>query len=263
MNHRKSRSGKKSTGFSKRSSPSPRHKFDTVLFGKHTIFQALKNQQRQFHQLFLTRNLRDELATEIEARNLTPQVLNREDLNALFDQPVVHQGIVADVAPLPMMDLDELDGQTPVLLLDQVTDPHNVGAILRSASVFGAGALVMTRRNSPQLGGVLAKSASGALEHVPVILVPNLGRALDQLGHMGYWRIGLDGAGEQKIEDSVSVSKLAIVLGAEGKGLRRLTREHCDCLCAISTSGNLSSLNVSNAAAVALHVIQQSADVSQ
>ena len=260
MKNRKSRSGSKSTGFTRRSQPTRRHKFDTVLFGKHTVFHALNNQDRQFHQLFLTHNLKEEFAQLIEARNLTPNILDREGLNALFDQPTVHQGIVADVAPLPMMELDELSGQSPIILLDQVTDPHNVGAILRSASVFGARALVMTRRNSPQLGGVLAKSASGALEHVPVILVPNLGRALDQLGHMDYWRIGLDGTGEQNIESSLSMSKLAIVLGAEGKGLRRLTREHCDCLCAISTSGKLSSLNVSNAAAVALHVIQQSSD---
>jgi 23S rRNA (guanosine2251-2'-O)-methyltransferase len=159
-----------------------------------------------------------------------------------------------DALPEPRWeDLARASNGRPLIVLDQVTDPHNVGAVLRSSAVFGASGLVMTRRHSPPLNGVLAKSASGALELVPVALVANLARALDELKSAGFTIVGLDGAAEQAIEDLDWSSPTAVVMGSEGKGLRELTRKTCDKLVHISTDGPVASLNVSNAAAIALY----------
>ncbi len=165
----------------------------------------------------------------------------------------MHQGIALDVEPLPPVALDEIDDAAMLLVLDQVTDPHNVGAALRSAAAFGASGLVMTERHSPPLHGVLAKSASGALDLVPVILVKNLAQSLAELGERGFLRVGLAEQGSEALETASLTRPLALVLGAEGRGLRQLTRTHCDLVCRISTHSALASLNVSNAAAVALH----------
>ncbi len=174
----------------------------------------------------------------------------------------MHQGIAAHIHPLAEISLGDLPVDQPVVVLDQVTDPHNVGAILRSAAVFNASALIMTRRNSPPVTGVLAKSACGALEHVQIVYVGNLSQALVELGKIGFWRIGLAGEATQALEDSTSISgkngPVALVLGAEDKGLRRLTKEQCEEVCHITTRGQLSSLNVSNAAAIGLHIISRS-----
>lgn len=233
-----------------------------LIFGVHAAESALRNPARVIRQVFVTENGENRLKDAVAARNgdggLKLNEVTPRDLDRRLGADTVHQGILLECDPLPEPSLEELadlpDASGPLLVLDQVTDPHNVGAILRSAAVFGAQGLMMTRRHSPPLGGVLAKSASGALEHVPIILVPNLARALDELGSLAYFRVGLDGTGQKTIEEAPLGGRVALVLGAEGRGLRQLTREHCDVLARISGSGPLASLNVSNAAAVTLHL---------
>jgi 23S rRNA (guanosine2251-2'-O)-methyltransferase len=189
---------------------------------------------------------------------VTSEILTGEEIAAILPPGAVHQGVALKVSALPDLSVDEACEDTTVaVVLDQVTDPHNFGAILRSAAVFGAGALVTTDRNSPPLGGVLAKAASGALEKVKVAKVTNLVRALEELKELGFEVIGLDGEGEVSLPEFKTGPKIALVLGAEGSGLRRLTREHCDILARLPASGEMKSLNVSNAAAVALYELSR------
>ena len=227
------------------------------LFGMHAVEAALKNPARKIKRLVLTENAERRL---IEQMGALPHAVERaepRDLDKILGADTVHQGAMLETEDLPEPDFVELAENAngrPLLVLDQVTDPHNVGAILRSAAVFGAAGLVMTRRNSPPLNGVLAKSASGALELVPVALVGNLSQTLQELKDAGFRLIGLDGTADAAIEDiDWSSRPIALVMGAEGKGLRELTQKNCDLLVKITTDGPIASLNVSNAAAVALH----------
>ena len=164
----------------------------------------------------------------------------------------MHQGVLLEARPLVPIDLSELPPDGLVVVLDQVTDPHNVGAILRTAAAFAVDALVTTERHSPEFSGALAKSASGGLEHVPICVVTNLARALAEMGDMGYLRIGLDSEAPDQLDQIPLSRPLALVLGAEGKGLRRLSRERCDGLASLDLPGAIKSLNISNACAVAL-----------
>ncbi|MGH1351299.1 MAG: 23S rRNA (guanosine(2251)-2'-O)-methyltransferase RlmB [Methyloligellaceae bacterium] len=232
--------------------PRPSDKF---IYGMHSVQAALENPDRVIHRVRASRNAAIKLQSFLGERKISADVVDIKELDKVLGPDVVHQGVLLEVDPLPLLELDELDGRSPILVLDQVTDPHNVGAIIRSAAAFGVGALVMTARNSPPLAGVLAKTASGGLEHVPVCLVGNLSRALEELGQAGYWRLGLDGEGEACLEDIEHTGPTALVLGAEGKGLRRLSKENCDQIVRIKTASSLRSLNVSNAAAVALHSV--------
>jgi 23S rRNA (guanosine2251-2'-O)-methyltransferase len=224
-----------------------------VLYGLHAVEAALANPRRAVLRLFATENAANRLKPSIEARKLTPIDASPKDLDRLLGADTVHQGVALETEPLPPASLDEIDPSGILLVLDQVTDPQNVGAALRSAAAFGASGLVLTERHSPPLSGTLAKAASGALDIVPVVLVKNLARALDELGERGYLRVGLAEETKDALETLPLIRPLAIVLGAEGKGLRHLTRESCDRLCRISTHSALASLNVSNAAAIALH----------
>ena len=230
-----------------------------LIWGMHPVEAALANPARRILELWLTENAGHRLAAAIAARGLTPEIVSPKDLDRRLGADTVHQGALLEVEPLPMVDLDRLAANAaskgPLIVLDQVTDPHNVGAILRSAAVFGASGLVMTERHSPPLGGALAKAASGALELVPIALVGNLSRALAALADAGVVTIGLDGEAPGLLEDAALDGAVAIVLGAEGKGLRRLTRATCAQLGSIAASGPIGSLNVSNAAAVALHLV--------
>jgi 23S rRNA (guanosine2251-2'-O)-methyltransferase len=228
----------------------------TLIYGIHAVEAALANARRTIGRLYLTDNAERRLHQVLQARGLAHERVLPKDLDRRLGSDTVHQGALIETEPLPEPSLEtiaEACGGRPVVALDQVTDPHNVGAILRSAAVFGASGLMMTRRHSPPLDGTLAKSASGALEHVPIVLVQNLARALAELKTHHFTVIGLDGEATENLEALDWPERAALVLGAEGKGLRQLTRESCDRLCRIGTDGPIASLNVSNAAAVALH----------
>jgi 23S rRNA (guanosine2251-2'-O)-methyltransferase len=224
-----------------------------ILFGLHAVEAALSNPNRPALRLLATENAAHRLAPLIAKRKVTPEPVIPKDLDRLLGPDTVHQGVALEVGPLPPAGLDDPDPNGILLVLDQVTDPQNVGAALRSAAAFGAAGLVLTERHSPPLAGVLAKAASGALDLVPVVLVKNLAQALTELGERGVLRIGLAEEADAALEDTPLTRPLALVLGAEGKGLRQLTRERCDSLCRISTVSALASLNVSNAAAIAMH----------
>jgi 23S rRNA (guanosine2251-2'-O)-methyltransferase len=228
------------------------------LFGIHAVEAALRNPRRTIRRVLATENAARRLAEILSARKLEPEPASPRDLDNMLGADTVHQGVLLEAEHLPEPSLDDIaqraEAGGPLIILDHVTDPHNVGAILRSAAAFGAAGLVMTRRHSPPLGGALAKSASGALDLVPILLVQNLARTLLDLKSCGFVVLGLDGAADARLEDEAFSTRAAIVLGAEGKGLRELTGETCDRLVRISTPGTLASLNVSNAAAIALHV---------
>ncbi|MFN4355114.1 23S rRNA (guanosine(2251)-2'-O)-methyltransferase RlmB [Parvibaculum sp.] len=227
---------------------------DAYLYGFHAVLAALSNPERDPERLIMTRNAEAELARQGLRPNIQPEIMDGEALSALLPAGAVHQGIALKTSPLPDLDVfDACEGASRIVVLDQVTDPHNFGAILRSAAVFGAEALVTTERNSPVLGGALAKAASGGLEKVKIARIANLIRAIEELKELGFEVIGLDGEGEMSLPEMNLSPKVALVLGAEGAGLRRLTREHCDLLARLPAAGDMKSLNVSNAAAVALY----------
>lgn len=227
------------------------------LYGTHAVLAALANPHRKVKSLLATTAAAQDLPAGTRP---APQLVEASALSQRLPPGAVHQGLALLAAPLPELALDEVcvdpAPDALVVLLDQVTDPHNVGAILRSAAAFGARALVVTDRHAPNVTGVLAKAASGALEQVPMVRVVNLARALDELGELGYWRVGLDSEASQPLNSVTPDGPVALVLGAEGPGLRRLTRERCDALVRLPTAGPIASLNVSNAAAVALYALR-------
>ena len=226
------------------------------LYGLHAVEAALQNPRRTVTRLLMTENAENRLASALAGR--TPERVSPRDLDRMLGPDTVHQGVLIETEPLLEPTLGDIaanaDAGGPIVVLDQVTDPHNVGAILRSCAVFGASGLVMTRRHSPPLDATLAKSASGALELVPIALEQNLARCIAELKELAFTTIGLDDDADDLLEEEPFAGRIALVLGAEGKGLRELTQKSCDRLCRISTAGPIASLNVSNAAAVALHL---------
>ena len=224
------------------------------LYGLHTVRAALDNPRRRISRMLVTRNAAERLGISDPAALPFPaELVEPKEIDRLTGSEAVHQGVVIEAEPLKPKRLDAL-GETPlVLVLDQVTDPHNVGAIMRSAVAFGAGALITTTRHSPTESGVLAKSASGALEHIDHIEVGNLAQAIETLHEAGFQTIGLDSEGPADLEATFSGKRIALVLGSEGKGLRQKTRETVTALARLDMPGAIRSLNVSNAAAVALY----------
>ncbi|GAA4766463.1 23S rRNA (guanosine(2251)-2'-O)-methyltransferase RlmB [Novosphingobium ginsenosidimutans] len=227
------------------------------LWGRHAVEAALKNPERNHRKLWATRegvaSLDGELPPDFPVEYAQPA-----DLARLVARDAPHQGLVLDCDALEDRFLDEVmqgDPARPLVVLDQVTDPHNVGAIMRSAAAFNAAAIVTQDRHSPPESGTLAKSASGALEVVPWVRVVNLARALEEMAEAGYWRIGLDGEGKATLGEALPAGPVALVLGAEGDGMRHNITQHCDAIARLPMSGAVESLNVSNAAAIALYAL--------
>ena len=224
------------------------------FWGKHAVAAALDNPGRKVLRAWATR----EAAGFMQfPKDVAVTLAEAPDLARLVPGDAPHQGVVVEVEPLDEVWLDglisEAEEQAVLLVLDQVTDPHNVGAILRSAAAFGAVGIVTQDRHSPPESGVVAKAASGALERVPWARVVNLARALEDIAEAGFWRIGLTGDADTDLKEALGPQRVALVLGAEGAGLRPNTREHCDALARLPISNAVESLNVSNAAAVALY----------
>ena len=228
-----------------------------LLYGWHPVTAALANPARRIRRLLATENALRRLADDGIVLPLTPELVRPDALDARLTPDAVHQGLLAEADPLPSPDIDELDPTGIVLVLDQITDPHNVGAILRTAAAFAVAAIVTTARHSPQATGVLAKAASGALEHVPIVTVQNLARGLSALKERGFFTVGLDSGAPDELTTVGLRAPLALVLGAEGKGLRQLTAATCDRLARLDLPGAIKSLNVSNAAALALYIARQ------
>jgi 23S rRNA (guanosine2251-2'-O)-methyltransferase len=235
------------------------------LFGLHAVRDALANPARGRRRLVLTPNAAERLGEAVALSGMTPEIADPRRFPAPLDPQSVHQGAALEVLPLDWGSVSEVcapQGEAPlVLLLDRVTDPHNVGAVLRSAEVFGARAVIAPRRHAAPETGALAKSASGALERQPYLRVPNLANAIGTLSEMGYAVVGLDGAADVELAPALggfAARPLALALGAEGPGLRELTGKLCDRMARIPAAGGFGSLNVSNAAAVALYAAAMS-----
>ncbi|MBB5754263.1 TrmH family RNA methyltransferase [Prosthecomicrobium pneumaticum] len=239
--------------------PGDRRPDQLFLYGIHPVAAALANPRRKILRLAATKNALDRLVEEGAPLPDSVEETNPRALDKLLGSEAVHQGVAAEVAPLDPIGLADLGEARLVVVLDQLTDPHNVGAILRSAVALGADAIVSTWRHAPVETGVLAKAASGALEMIAWVEVQNLARALDELGERGFTRVGLDSEGGVPIEAAFGDAgrRIALVLGAEGKGLRKLTRETCDVVARLDMPGPIKSLNVSNAAALALYLARR------
>ncbi len=227
------------------------------LWGRHAVEAALKNPERQHRKLWATREAIALLDGELP-ENFTIEYAQAADLGRLVARDAPHQGLVLECVPLEDVFLEDVltgDPARPIVVLDSVTDPHNVGAILRSAAAFNAGAIITQDRHAPPESGVVAKSASGALEVVPWVRVVNLARALEEIAEAGYWRIGLSGEATATLAEALPTGPVALVLGAEGEGMRHNITQHCDALARLPISAAIESLNVSNAAAVALYAV--------
>jgi 23S rRNA (guanosine2251-2'-O)-methyltransferase len=226
----------------------------TIMYGWHTVAAALRNPVRKLRKLLVTENAAHRLEEEGITPAIRPEIVRPSAIAERLLPDTVHQGFYLEADALPSPAIEDLTASGVVLVLDQITDPHNAGAIFRSAAAFNAKAIVTTQRHSPDATGALAKAASGALEHVPLVSVQNLARAMEELRLRGFMLVGLDSDGDKDLADLPLRAPLALVLGAEGKGLRQLTRATCDHVARIEVPGAIASLNVSNAAAVSLYI---------
>ncbi len=240
-----------------------------LLYGFHAVREAWLNETRLIQTLYLTPQAQkgfEDTILEGRAKGLRrtePVIIEKQKLERMLPRDAVHQGVALQCNPLEEMDVRDLvirmlnKPRAVLAILDQVTDPHNVGAILRSASAFGLDGVIMQKKHAPALDGVLAKTACGALEHIPIAQATNLSRAIEELKEAGYHVMGLDERGRERLGDAPSPDKLALVLGSEGDGIRHLVKESCDSLICLPTQGAIASLNVSNAAAVAFYAVMK------
>jgi 23S rRNA (guanosine2251-2'-O)-methyltransferase len=230
------------------------------LYGLHAVRAALVNPLRKVKRAVLTARAAEEIGAKLLGR-VRHEIADGDAVARLLPAGAVHQGVALSCEPLPRRDLNDALTDSPrrriVLVLDQISDPHNAGAILRSAAAFGVSAVVVQDRHAPPEYGALAKSASGALDIVPVVTVVNIARALEELGKLGFWRIALAGDGEAPLKDAAGAGDVALVLGSEGSGIRRLVRERCDASAFVPIDDAMDSLNVSNATAIALYELRR------
>jgi len=227
-----------------------------LLYGIHAVTEALNNPDRTIQQLYVCDGVKVP-----DGITIAPTIVSKKDLDKMLPTGAVHQGIALDCSNVPEVGVEDIiiahraAKNSVILMLDQVTDPHNVGAIIRSCAAFGAHGVIMQKKHAPELTGVLAKTACGGVEHVPVAYETNLSRTIETLKEGGYFVYGLAESGEQSIGDLKPGGRSVIVLGAEGSGMRRLVMEHCDALVRLPTKPPIGSLHVSNAAAVALYAL--------
>ncbi len=231
------------------------------LFGAHAVQEAWRNPQRFIHALYITENALKDFDLAPDLKRPDPTIVQKEELDRALAPGTVHQGLALSCQPLEETGVEDLiirssaHPKSVLLILDQVTDPHNVGAILRSACAFGASGLIMQRKHAPEPKGILAKTACGAVEHVPIAYETNLTRTLEKLQEAGFTAIGLDERGDEQVLAKSDHGKIVLVLGAEGPGLRRLVKEQCDILARLPMHGPMPSINVSNAGAIALYAL--------
>jgi len=236
------------------------------LYGTHAVLAALANPRRTIHRLLLTKEARDRLQEALGQAfdrgahgPIDTLCLDKRALEGQLPPGAVHQGVAVEAAPLAGLHIEDIlrqneaDAKATLIILDQASDPHNIGAIVRSAAAFGAAAVVVQERNAPDITGTLAKAACGAVERIALVRTANIVRAMDKAKAAGYWCMGLDGQATQTLAETDLSGRVALILGAEGAGLRRLTRKNCDLLVRVPMSGAVESLNLSNAAAIALY----------
>jgi 23S rRNA (guanosine2251-2'-O)-methyltransferase len=228
----------------------PKRSLTYWMYGQHPCAAAAGNPERRIRRVVATKAAD---LSWLQGHQLRPEMMEGDKLARLLPEGAVHQGVACEVEPLDDIHLDQVTGRGGLAVLDQITDPHNVGAILRSAAAFDIAALIMPKDHAPAESGVMAKAASGALELVPCVRVTNLASTLNELKEEGYWIAGLDAGGSKMVDAASEFNPLCLVLGAEGKGLRRLTAERCDIILSIPISKRMESLNVSNAAAIAFY----------
>lgn len=234
-----------------------------LIYGKHAVISALRNPARKHKNLYITKDLWQEIENQINSANFNLVITNKQSIAELAPKNSVHQNILLETSPVKNLDLEDLidisikKNNSCVLILDQVQDPHNVGAIIRSAAAFSVDAVIIPENNSPKENNTIVKCSAGAIDTIPLIYVTNIANSIKQLQKAGYWVTGLDGAGTNEIGPAVFNLKTVLVMGSEEKGIRKLVRENCDYLAKINISENVESLNVASAASIALYAFQQ------